>query len=352
MAGPKLLEKGFQLWGDRSEQLAIDEVISLYERGYAGAYHEPEEREAFADEVRAHLGNMDGAAICHDYQLAESGAGKLSLPFVFAEKIAPGLFPGIAQQRGDCVSRDEANACAITILCEIYAGLVDEVSGKVEELPTLPADGILNGVVSSEWLYWWRGYNGDGWSCDAAARVSMRHGILLRQEYPDLGIDLTRYSGGLAGRYGAKAPPENFDAVGREHPIRTATRGTSFEVIRDLIANGYGCSSCGGEGFSSTRDANGVSSRRGGWSHAMAYIGVDDRPEIHRLYGGPLILVQNSWGVWNSGPRRILGTTIDIPPGSFWARWADVRNRYVVARSSAAGWPRKKLPDLGAVGLI
>jgi hypothetical protein len=75
----------------------------------------------------------------------------------------------------------------------------------------------------------------------------------------------------------------------------------------------------------------------------MAYTGVDDRDEVKAKYGGPLVLIQNSWGEFNSGPRRIMGTNIDIPIGSFWARWSDISRRYMCAFSSVAGWPARDI---------
>ncbi len=69
---------------------------------------------------------------------------------------------------------------------------------------------------------------------------------------------------------------------GMKHKIRQATELDSFEEVRDFLYQGYGISTCGGEGWSSSRDSNGFSKRRGGWSHAMAYIGADDRDVIKR----------------------------------------------------------------------
>ena len=78
----------------------------------------------------------------------------------------------------------------------------------------------------------------------------------------------------------------------------------------------------------------------------MAYIGADDRPETHRKYGGPLLLVLNSWGArWNSGPRGVMGTSLEIPQGSFWAKWSDLARRDAYAIAGLNGWPRKALPD-------
>jgi hypothetical protein len=77
----------------------------------------------------------------------------------------------------------------------------------------------------------------------------------------------------------------------------------------------------------------------------MSIIGADDRKEIHQKYGGPLVLLLNSWGRFNAGPRKVLGTDIEIPEGSFWARWKDVARREYIAYSGVNGWPARTLPD-------
>jgi hypothetical protein len=174
----------------------------------------------------------------------------------------------------------------------------------------------------------------------------------LRKKYDEINVDFTSYSSRNAGIYGSQTPPESWRKIGAPHLMRTATVLDTYEQLRDMLANGYGVSSCGGEGFSNTRDMNGVSKRQGGWAHALAYIAVDDRPEIIKLYGEPLILVANSWGNWNDGGRRIFGTFVDIPIGAFWAKWSDIKNRDMIALSGANGWPPKKLKSYGARGNI
>ena len=79
----------------------------------------------------------------------------------------------------------------------------------------------------------------------------------------------------------------------------------------------------------------------------MLLAGFDDRPEIHRAYGGPLALFINSWGPRSmSGGSQILGTDLHIPAGSFWSRVSDIRSRTCIALSDATGWARRTLPDL------
>lgn len=341
------IEAGMQFWPDQAGPMRASQVIKMYEAGFAGAWADDETRAEFQADITANGGQIRGVDAAYAGGFAGVHAGKLLLPFLYAEQLYPGLFPGAAQERGDCVSHDEKNANIITICGEIISGVPDEVTGIIEGPFEVSPEGVREGLLSSEYPYWFRGYSSDGWNCDAATAVTLKHGVLIRKAYPELGIDLTNYSGSLAGKYGRSEPPANISAEGRLHLVRTATEIESAEECRDMLGESYGVSSCGGEGFSNQRDANGVASRSGRWSHAMAYIGFDDRPEIHRIYGGPLVLVQNSWGIWNGGPRRILGTTIDIPQGSFWARWKDVQSRYMIARSGVNGWQRRSLPDLG-----
>ncbi len=332
----------FKSWPER-DSLTPDEVIELYENQFAGALPPtPEQTEAFEERILETGGMLYGDAA----PFASSHEGRLVAHFTHVERLYPGIWPGAAQQRGDCVSHDDKNTKLYSHVCDIISGKPDERTGLYEGVVEIPQAGILQGGFSTEVSYWYRGYNGDGWSCQAAATVSSKSaGLVPRKNYPEIGIDLTKYSGGLAGKYGSrKPPPEIADALDN-NLVYTVTRLRSFEEVRDFLGNGYGVSSCGSEGFSSTRDENGVSNRKGSWSHAMSIVGADDRPEIHQKYGGPLVCVLNSWGRFNSGPRKILGTDIQIPEGSFWARWKDVSRREYIAYSGIAGWPARTLPD-------
>lgn len=324
-----------------------------YGGGLRGVYVDLDARDRLNKLVTSAGNSFSASDNIVNYGLYGSGEGKLSPLFSIVEKVFPGSMPASAQGVGSCVAHSTRNAVLATLAAEIAAGKPDEVSGKIEGMPDVSETGRLDGVLSTEGLYWYRGHSGaDGWSCDSAAEVACKYGIWLRKNYDSIGIDLTKYSARTETKWGRPFPPDNVQDIGREHLIRTATRCRSFEEVRDLIHNGYGISSCGGESFSSQRDENGVSSRtRGGWDHAMAYTAVDDRDEIKRKYGGPLVLVQNSWGSrWGSGPRRVYGTSLDIPLCSFWARWFDIKSRYAVAFSGVNGWPPQKFDSwLGGV---
>lgn len=341
------LPKQFQFWPGDAVDLQPAKISELYESGFAGAWHDPEAAPRFDETIRAGGGDPDGASVAHAAGLYGAASGRLVTPFQYVVKYFPTGWPGVAQARGSCVAHSAKNTCLISAMCDVASGKPDEVTGVVEGVPEVDPAGIKAGVFSTEAIYWYRGYDGDGWTCeDAASVVTSKSGLWLRNNYPDLGFDLRKYSGSLEGKYGRRSPPSEVTEYGKKHLIRTATRVSGFEQIADFLANGFGVSSCGGEGFSNQRDTNGVSKRSGSWAHAMAIIGADDRDVVKQAYGGPLVLILNSWGVWNSGPRRIMGTDIDIPEGSFWARWADVSRRTYIAFAGANGWAAKSLPPI------
>jgi hypothetical protein len=278
--------------------------------------------------------------------LEGSGAGKLTALWLYMEKLFPGCLPGAAQSRGDCVSHSSRTAAVCTMCAEIIAGRPDEVTGEIEDKPEMPVEGYKDVICSSEAVYWYRRHNGDGWHCGASAKVICEEsGLWPRKNYEEFGFDLTKYNGRLAGKWGSPVPPDNITAHGRKHLMRTATRCTTWEQVRDLLANGFALTTCGGEGWSSSRDENGVSRRQGGWAHALSVLGADDRDIIKQKYGEPLVMVQNSWNKWNGGGRRVLGTDIDIPEGAFWSKWSDFKNREMIAFSGFNGWPAQKLPN-------
>ena len=176
-------------------------------------------------------------------------------------------------------------------------------------------------------------------SCSGAARyVNSNGGILLRQNYPDLGIDLTKYNPSVGDRWGGRGEPQPVMDEAKKHQVKTISLLGTVEEARDALANGYGLACCSDFGFSSNRDSDGFARPSGSWAHCMAWIACDDQSARKGF------LVQNSWGAWNSGPTRH-----DQPPGSFWIEY-DVaarmlRGRGTFAFSNVDGFPGRKLPD-------
>lgn len=335
--------KNFRDW-EQPDSVAFPpyKVIQMYESGYRGAIWNPEA----TARLKAESLMPEARDVAHYYGFADQFAGQLVTPFIYVEQLYPGCWPGPAQERGDCVSHSQKNANLGTLCTEVVSGTVDEVTHKVEKAPEVTPLGIKNGVLSTEAIYWFRRHGGDGWSCATAARVSTKEaGAVLRIDYPELGINLQDYSGSLAGKFGRTPPTGDIAKTLGSNLFRETTFADSPEEVRDLLGKGFFLTTCGSEGFLNERDEHGYSPRRGSWSHALAFIGFDDRKEIIAIYGEPLVLVLNSWGIWNRGPRRILGTNIDIPHGSFWAKWSAVKNRQMIAMSGLNGWARMNLPN-------
>jgi hypothetical protein len=368
----KIYPKGSKVW---SEQLGIcptpADIQKKYEEGFSGIYEIPGEKERF-NEVALETGgyvNLEDAAAAFGW--AGSFANQLIAPFVYVLEAYPGCWPGKSQPVGDCVSRSNTNAILGTLTGEVVSGMPDEVTGFLETFPKISDVGISNGALASEPVYWWRGSNSHGWMCDRSATVSIQNtGAVLRQDFPEININLSTYTKANIEKYGRTPPPENVAKHLSNNRIRTAARVSTFDAIRDSLAQGRFIHSCGSEGFSNTRDARGVSVRRSSWAHAMAYIGADDRPEIVKMYNSPLVLILNSWGNWNSGPREIFDSAkyvpsdkkalwtslgivssttgnILIPNGSFWAKWTDIQRRQCFAFAGLSGWRMKPIESWG-----
>lgn len=336
---------GFTEWPKSEVGVDPDRIPSMYAAGYAGAYPDPEAKEEFKQSIKDAGGWPDGEAAAYQFGLAGSGAGKLSLPYLAAYKHWPSCWPCPGQTTGDCVSHAGKNSAIVLIGVECELGKPDEHTGQVEGWPEVSAEGEAQGVVACENIYRARGHSGQGANCSTLQKyVTSKGGILLRKNYPELGIDLTRYNASI-GIPGGQGVPEAWSVEGAKHRIRTATDAPNHEVCRDFVANGYPIWVCSGLGWSSSRDENGYSKRQGGWAHSWIVMGYDDREETKSKYGGPLFLYNHDWGRWNRGGRRILGTTIDIPEGSFWADAKLLDSCDCVAMSSMNGWPPQKLPD-------
>jgi hypothetical protein len=318
------------------------EVIRQYERGFAGALYSEAAHERFLDGCSV----KNGDEVCSLMGYQDTAKGELVVPFRHIIEAYPGSLPGGGQVEGCCVSWGQRNANLLTLVCEAVSGIPDAVSGKVEELPQVSETARKNGVLSNEAIYAFRSTKpGHGWFCDEAARVSQtKAGCVLRKDYGV--VNLERYTKETINFWNRRDVSAELLEAFDDHIIREATEVTSFDALRDLLARGFGIQTCGSEGFTHSRDENGVCKRSGSWAHSMAYLGVDDRPWAHEKYGGPLVLIQNSWNEYLSGPRKIYGTDLEIPPGSFWARWKDVTRRRMIAMAGANGWERRKLPDL------
>lgn len=335
---PASLPPGLRHWPeDRGDIADPMDVRRLYDRGFAGAFRDPEATE----QLHATFGSRQtfGDWATAENGMAGSGAGKLALLYRYVMKLNPRAYQ-TAQKRGDCVSFSFANACDAVRATEIL--LEGDAEAWINEL-------------APEWLYWGRGHSGEGASCATVGEfVSQRAGMLVRDEYPQLGFDLREYNPRF-GQDGRSGPPAAAIAVAKQHPVRILTRITSIEEARDAICNGHALSCCSGLSWSDKRDARGIAKRTmGGWAHAMCWSGCDARTEIVARYGGPLFKVDQSWGAWNSGGWA--SEYGPCPTGGFWILPEDaaaaINHGGTYAVGDATGFSPKKLPSLGARGRI
>lgn len=271
-----------------------NELLKAYKDGFNGSWCDPEDVAKLLGELPHPL---FGAAA---YGLTGSGEGKIALPFKNLLKFDPTFGPSERQVQGDCVSHATRNSVDVTRSCEIIGGQREEFVAR----------------GATEAIYGSRGHGGEGMSCSGAARfVHQTGGILLRKKYNK--YDLSEYSA-IGGSWGRSGVPDELVKEANKHQVKTISLINTVAQARDALANGYSISVCSNVGFSSRRDKYGIAKRSGSWGHAMAWIGMDDSHEVHNE---TLFLVQNSWGMWNGGEKRL-----DQPDGSFWIRQSDAED--------------------------
>jgi hypothetical protein len=271
-----------------------NELLKAYKDGFNGSWCDPEDVAKLLGELPHPL---FGAAA---YGLFGTGEGKVALPFKNLLKFDPKFGPSERQVQGDCVSHATRNSVDVTRSCEI-------VGGQRE-------DFVARGATEA--IYGSRGHGGEGMSCSGAARfVHQTGGILLRKQYNK--YDLSEYSA-IGGSWGRGGVPDDLVKEAAKHQVKTISLINTVAQARDALANGYAISVCSNAGFSSRRDKYGIAKRSGSWGHAMAWVGMDDSHEVHNE---TLFLVQNSWGMWNGGEKRL-----DQPDGSFWIRQSDAED--------------------------
>jgi len=292
-----------------------------YGAGFVGSICDPEGMDRLVDDGLCPTFEDVAGHLQRDYR------GENALLYQYVLKLDPNAYEE-RQETGDCVS----HACRNAVDCARAVEIL--LKGEPEEW-------VARGATEA--IYGCRGHGGQGMSCDQATRfVSSAGGILLRQNYSDLGIDLSTYNASIGTAWGRSGVPANVVAEAKKHQAVYSARLTTVEGAIAALHNGYGIHCCSGQGFSNTRNSSGFSDPRGSWSHDMANSG-------HATEGldEEGFLIQNSWGAWNSGPTRL-----GQPPGSFWVT-KSVMERLIGAGGTFAvgnvrGWPARSLPDLGS----
>ena len=245
----------------------------------------------------------------------------------------------------NCVSMAGRDVSLYLVCVDALSGTPDEETGRVEDVPQVSETARNNGVFANEGIYLHRGHNGQGMSCDQGLHwIMTAGGVVIRQKYDQANLEAYNVNFELRGSSGS---PSWLNEIGKKHQVRKATRPQTHEQARDYLAIGCPLWICSDLGFSDVRDANGYSRRSGSWAHSWHIVGYDDRPWTRETYGFPLALFGHRWGRWNSGPRRIHGTDIDIPEGYAWIDARLLNQCWMAAVNSVNGWPKRDLPDYG-----
>lgn len=256
--------------------------------------------------------------------LRDSGEGKDVFFWEAEQQILNKVLPSWNQGGvGSCVSFGWGRGVQDLLLCEIASGELEEWPGA--EVATEPIYGGSRVEIGGGRI------SGDGsvgaWAADYVAK----YGILFRQKYGS--HDLSVYSESKCREYGRRGVPDDLEPIAREHPVKTVSLCASANEARDALANLYPVPVCSNQGFSSTRDANGVCRAQGSWAHCMTLRGYGT------LKGGrPIFVIQNSWGDYVHGPdvlRLESGKEVKLPMGCFGAEF-DVVDRMLRGRDSFA----------------
>ena len=293
------------------------DLLQAYTDGFVGSWCDPEDTDKLLGELPHPLFGVAAS------DLYTTGEGKVALLHKSIMDFDPSFGAHERQTTGDCVSHATRNAVDITRCHEIVDG---------EQAESFEARGATEAIYGS------RGHGGQGMSCTVAARfVHKTGGILLRKDYGF--VDLSRYNSRIGTNWGRSGVPKKVKDEGKKHQVKTISLVKTVEEARDAIANGYALSVCSNYGFSSTRNEDGIAQRRGSWNHAMAWIAMDDSRE---KYDETLFLIQNSWGVFNGGPKAH-----GQPDGSFWIRERDAHGMLnqngAWAFSDVKGFPPRKV---------
>ncbi len=229
-------------------------------------------------------------------------------------------------QVGSCVSFGTASAIEHLMCVQIVLGATEEFQPLAQEVIYGGSRVQIGGGK----------IRGDGSVGAWAAKWAKDYGVIARGRYP--GYDLSAYSESICRQFGDRGCPKELEPIAREHPVKAIALVKTPEDARRALASGYPIAVCSGQGFSSTRDADGFAAARGSWAHCMAIVGYQT--------SGPKkgFFILNSWGTgWISGP---VGKGNPSPAG-FWAEESVVGRMLAEgdswAFSDVKGFPARRI---------
>jgi hypothetical protein len=212
---------------------------------------------------------------------SQSFAGQSFRAWEFARKVFGKDIDRVVQLTGDCVSRSSADVCEWIQCIEIANG--DRESFKrilcsynYATSRVLVGKNQLRGGAGSvgSWM----------------AKAIQQYGLLADDfsGTPD-------YSGKLSDAWGDDKPYNGikfnqFIDEGDNHPIRTVSRITKWDDLRDAICNGHLATISSNRGYAYKPDSDGFHRPSGSWSHQMGIVAISDNPS--KSWVG----ISNQWG--------------------------------------------------------
>ena len=217
------------------------------------------------------------------------GKGKLNAPWLGAVAMIKGWGGLYAQVQGDCTVHGTEHASEIDYCMDCLYG-----------------ETKFMGPLAFENIYRSRGFNGDGWSCEAPCMYvgpQGSGGFLHRIKYvsPDgkETVDLTDYNSSWQSK-GGSGVPKWLEEISRLNKAKYIIPIENREEYRDAHALGFGINFCSGQAWRSSTDEFGVAGASGSWSHALCHPGNNDTEWAYLKYKMMLGMIQNSWGNWNT----------------------------------------------------
>jgi len=294
-------------------------LIDAYENGLDGTQFD----ERKVDEI---LSSMPKPLFSQaaDSTIAESGKGKMALPYKLVQEFDPNFGQDENQLTSDCSSHAARNAATISLVCDIKARF------EAEKYP---------GKLATETIYGARRHGGEGMAVIYAMQYLQTKGIAFRKKYGP--YDLSKYNPNLGINWGRTGTPKIITDETKSNTIQDFALITKTSELRDSIYNGYGVVNGSNLGFSAkNRDKNGIIRRKGVWNHATCFGSMDDTKQRSDQL---LILYINSWGRDHiSGPLWF-----NQPGGSFWITEEDAQailnQKQTYAVSNVNGFPARNI---------
>lgn len=193
---------------------------------------------------------------------------------------------------GSCTGFAACRAIEYTYLVEIANGDLEEFKYLSRGIQYAGSRVEANGGTSA--------FRGDGSTGSLNAKFATQWGIIDQNIYA--GYDLSQYDIPVIREWASKGVPDVLEPYIKQHKISGCTLVRNVEEARKAIAQGYSISVCSNQGFTTSRDKNGICYPKGNWGHALnvsGYVHIKDK-----LY----FAIENSWGLY-------MGTN-NLPPNN------------------------------------